>query len=82
MIIPKVIQSQCGIFPFSHTDPADSFKKHIGGSTNANTVAENPPVNSNTIPRLQVNNEIVKVIRINTVVIKKWRILLKGDVGQ
>jgi hypothetical protein len=82
MMIPKIIQSQCGIFPFSQIDPADSFKKHIGGSTNARTVAENPPVNSNTIPRLHVNSDIVNVIKIRMVVIEKCRILLNGSDGQ
>lgn len=80
--MPNIMQSQCGILPLSHKDPAANLRKHIGGSTKASTVAENPPVNSNTIPRLQVNNEMVKVIKIRIVVIRKWRILSKDAEGQ
>lgn len=54
----------------------------MGGSTNASTVAENPPVNSKTIPKLHVRRDIVSVISMRMVVIKKWRVLSKGAEGQ
>lgn len=80
--MPNIIQSQCGILLLSHNDPPDSFKKHNGGNTKANTVAEKPPVNSSTIPKLQVNNEMLNVIKISAVVIRKCRVLSNGADGQ
>lgn len=66
----------------SHNDPPANFKKHNGGNTKASTVAEKPPVNSSTMPRLQVNKDIVNVMRMSAVVIIKWRVLSNGADGQ
>lgn len=82
IIIPNIAQHQWGIFDFWKRCPFDNFKKHSGGSTKARTVAENPPVSSSTTPRLHVSKDMITVVNIRIVVIKKWRVILNGADGQ
>jgi hypothetical protein len=60
----------------------DSFRKHKGGKTKANTVAEKPPVSSSTIPKSHVSKDIVSVINMSMLVMTKCRILSNGADGQ